>query len=46
MAEQWIAVASADFKQRVDVLITKGSALSTSLAVSMVPCVLMKPLSA
>ena len=27
MAEQWIAVASPDFKQRVDVLITKGSAL-------------------
>jgi tetratricopeptide (TPR) repeat protein len=28
MAEQWIAVASPDFKQRVDVLITKGAALN------------------
>lgn len=28
LAEQWIAVASPDFKQRVDVLITKGSALN------------------
>ena len=28
MAEQWIAVASPDFKQRVDVLITKGTALA------------------
>jgi tetratricopeptide (TPR) repeat protein len=27
LAEQWISVASSDFKQRVDVLITKGSAL-------------------
>jgi tetratricopeptide (TPR) repeat protein len=28
LAEQWIAVASPDFKQRIDVLITKGSALN------------------
>lgn len=27
LAEQWIAVASSDFKQRVEVLIVKGSAL-------------------
>lgn len=28
LAEQWIAVASPDFRQRVDVLITKGNALN------------------
>ncbi len=28
MTEQWIAIGSSDFKQRVDILITKGSALN------------------
>ncbi len=28
MAEQWIAVGSSDFKQKVDILITKGAALN------------------